>query len=131
LFDNNLSPYLAKAIGALCASEELEVVHKRQKFRGDTPDVDWIRSLGNEGGWAVITEDRLTRNPLEKEALRRSGLTTFILASGWARLTFWDQAWHLVRWWPRIVTQAGLVHGGVFVVPVKFSGKGKFKPIRL
>jgi hypothetical protein len=69
---------------------------------------------------------------MEKEALRRLGLAAFILKSGWSQLAHWDKAWRLVRWWPRIVEQANLVHGGaVFLVPVNFRGVGKFEQVRL
>ena len=98
----------------------------------NTPDVIWIGALATEGDWCIITQDRLTKKSLEKEALRQSGLIAFILAKGWSGLKEWDKAWHLVRWWPRILTQAALVKGGAaFQVPVRFSGKGKFTQIRL
>lgn len=132
LFDNNLSPRLSKAIGALCDPLGVDIQHIREKFSGNTPDVEWIGALATEGDWCIITQDRLTKKSLEKEALRRSGLIAFILAKGWSALKEWDKAWHLVRWWPRILEQAALVEGGAaFQVPVKFSGKGKFTQIRL
>ena len=132
LFDNNLSPHLAKAIDALCKPDGIEVRHIRDKFAGDTPDTEWIAALAAEVDWCIVSQDRLTKNPLEKEALRRSGLTAFILQKGWIALTAWEKAWRLVRWWPRIMDQARLVEGGaVFAVSVRFSGKGKFKQIML
>jgi hypothetical protein len=95
------------------------------------PDVDWIKTLSDEGGWVIVTHDRFTKNSLEKEALRASGLITFILAKGWANLPEWEKAWVLVRWWPRIIDQSELVKMGAFFVPVKFSGKGRFEPVKL
>ena len=131
-FDNNLSPPLAQAIGALCKPWGIEVVHLREKFAENTHDVEWIDALAQEGGWCIVTGDRLKKNPLEREALRRSGLTAFILTKGWTNLKDWDGAWHLVRWWPQIMKQADLVEGGAaFDVPVKFSGKGKFKQVKM
>jgi hypothetical protein len=130
LVDNNLSPYLAKALAALCEPDSIEVKHLRDKFAANTPDVDWIGALAAEGDWAVVSQDRLTRKSPEREALRRSGLTAFILAKGWSQLGEWDKAWHLVRWWPRIMASAGLV-SGAFEVPVVFSGQGKLKQIAL
>src|SRR4030095_2917360 len=103
LLDNNLSPYLANALGALCQPEGIAVQHLRQKFKPDTSDVDWIAALSTEGDWSIVSQDRLTRKSPEREALRRSGLTAFILASGWSDLQEWDKAWHLIRWWPRIM----------------------------
>ena len=131
-FDNNLSPYLAKALAALCESQDVAVEHLREKFPVATTDVEWIRRLADEGDWSVITQDRLIRNPLEKEAFRQSGLTAFVLTKTWAGHRYWEKAAQLVRWWPRIMEQAGLVEGGAaFEVPWRFSGKGKFKALRL
>ena len=107
-------------------------MHLRERFAKDTPDVEWINVLAVEGDWCIVTGDRLKKNPLEREALRRSGLTAFFLTKGWANLKEWDKAWHLVRWWSRIMDQPGLVEGGAaFDVPVRFSGKGKFKQIKM
>ena len=132
LFDNNLSPHLAKAIHVLSEPHGAEVQHIRDKFASNTPDHKWINALAAEGSWCIISQDRLTKNSLEKEALRRSGLTAFILAKGWIDHTEWEKAWHLMRWWPRIMEQADLVTGGAaFEVPFRFSGKGQFKQIKL
>lgn len=132
IFDNNLSIYLARAIAALCEPEGVVVSHIREKFPEGTPDVEWIYGLAVEKDWAVVTQDRLTRNPLEKEALRRSGLTAFILVRGWAHHKEWEKAAQLVRWWPRIMEQADLVRGGAaFQVPWRWTGKGRFQQIRL
>ena len=131
-FDNNLSPYLAKALDALCRPGGVAVEHLRAKFPEDISDVEWIGRLAKEGEWSVITQDRLIRNPLEKLAFRQSGLTAFVLTKAWARQKYWEKAARLVRWWPRIMEQAELVEGGAaFEVPWRFSGKGKFKTLRL
>lgn len=132
LIDNNLSPYLARALAALSSPHDIEVIHLRDKFLKNTPDIEWINALSTEQGWSVVTQDRLIKNPLEKEALRRSGLTAFVLAKGWSAQLEWDKAAQLVRWWPRIIEQASLVRGGAaFQVPWKISGKGQFKQIQL
>ena len=131
-FDNNLSIHLARAIAALCKPERIEVTHLRDKFPANISDVEWIDALASEQDWVVISQDRLTRNPLEKEALRRSGLIAFILVKGWSRHREWDIAAQLVRWWPRIMEAAEMVQGGAaFEVPWNVTGKGKFKQIRL
>ncbi len=130
--DANLSPHLARALGALCAPDGNVVEHIRDKFPHSTPDVEWIAALAKEGGWVIISQDRFHKNPLEKEALRLAGLTVFVLKRSWVGQKNWEKASRLVRWWPRIVEQADLVTGGaVFEVPYKFSGKGRFQQIRL
>jgi hypothetical protein len=109
------------------------VVHITEKFSANTPDIEWVSRLAEEGGWIVLSHDRaMTRRAPELEALRRSGLTVFMLARAWSSQKMWDQAAALVRWWPRILEQAELIAGGaVFEVPFGFSNKKKLKQIRL
>lgn len=119
-------------MNALCEPEGIEVTHLRLMFSSDIRDVDWISTLASEGDWSIVTQDRLIKNPLEKEALRRSGLVAFILARAWSNHRYWEVAAQLVQWWPRIMEQAGLVQpGAVFEIPWKFAGKGKLKALRL
>lgn len=134
LFDNNLSPHLAHAIGELSKFEEgpPEVIHLRDRFPAETPDVEWITALAAEGGWAVLSQDRFTKSTLEREALRRSGLIVFALAKVWTGQRHWEKAHNLVRWWPAILDQATRYQGGAAVrVPWRFSGKGRFEQIQL
>lgn len=126
--DNNLPPSLAKALHELTSPAQHEVLHLRDRFSPSTPDVEWIESLAEEGDWVIVTQDRLNKNALEKKALRDSKLTTFFLKKGWTDQKHWDKAWKLVRWWPSIIWQADRVEAGAaFLVPVQFSGKGKFE----
>ena len=93
LFDNNLSPYLARGIHALSAPHRVEVQHHRDKFfRGNIPDHEWIAQLEEEGDWSIVSHDRFSKNSLEREALRQSELIAFILAKGWSNLAEWDKA---------------------------------------
>ena len=129
-FDNNLSWRLARAIGELSSACDVKVMHLRDKFPMNVTDVEWIGTLGKEGDWAIISQDRLVKNPLEKEALRLSVLTAFILKKSW--INHWDKAAQLVRWWPRIMEVNGLVEAGaVYEVPWRITGKGRFNPIKL
>jgi hypothetical protein len=100
-------------------------------FAKISPDVEWINKLGSEGDWAVITKDRLRKNPAEREALRRTGLLVFIFTRQWSEHREWDLAWSLVRWWPRLLSVAESVKSGAFSVPYKFSGGGKMDQIQL
>lgn len=131
LVDNNLSPALAKALNELSAAEPHEIVHLREHFPHDTADHVWIGELGKQGGWSIVSQDRLFKGSLEKEALRRAGLTAFILQRAWTRLRHWEKSWRLVRWWPSIVEISERVDGGAFEVPVRFTGKGRLRQIRL
>jgi hypothetical protein len=53
-FDNQLSPHLATAVGALAKVDGHEVTHLREKFAPNTTDVEWINALSSEGNWIVI-----------------------------------------------------------------------------
>jgi len=126
--DNNLPVSLAIALNALAQPQGHEVTHLSQRFALSTPDHEWINALAREEGWVLVTQDRLSKNDLEKKAFRESGLTAFFLMKGWSSLKYWDKAWKLVRWWPAIIDQAKRVQPGAsFQVPVNFSGNGKFK----
>jgi hypothetical protein len=108
--DNNLSPALARALHALLETEGDQVVHLIERFAPDTADRVWIDALGAEGGWIIISADRrINRNPIEREAWRRSRLVVFFLGPQWRRLRNVEIAWRLLRWWPRIEEQARLV----------------------
>jgi hypothetical protein len=133
LCDANISPHLARALNALSVPDGHSVQHLTEKFSADTPDIEWVQLLSVEGGWAVVTQDRaMARNPIEQEALRRSGLTVFMLGRAWNSQRQWDKAAALVRWWPRIVEQALLVAGGAaFEVPWGYSSKKRLRQIRI
>ena len=127
LIDNNLPPGLASALNELASPFGDTVVHLRRKFAEDVADIQWMSALSDEGGWAAVTQDRLSRNPAERAVLRKTNLTAFILARGWGSLEYWEKAWRLVRWWPSIAKVAG--HSiGVYEVPLKFR-LGKLRQI--
>lgn len=108
--DNNLSPYLARALHTLLEPEGDQVVHLSDRFTPDTEDRVWIEALAAESDWVVVSADRrIHRNPIEREAWRRSRLIVFFLSPQWRRLRNIDIAWRLLRWWPRIEEQARLV----------------------
>jgi hypothetical protein len=108
--DNNLSPYLARALHTLLEPEGDQVIHLIDRFARDIKDRAWIEALAAEGGWVIISADRrIHRNRLEREAWRRSRLVVFFLGPQWRRLRNIEIAWRLLPWWPRIEEQARLV----------------------
>lgn len=121
-FDNCISPRLAAAIGAL---SEYEVKHLRDKFPPNTPDIEWLRVLSEEGDWIIISGDtRIFRTSHELAAWRSAGLTGFFWSSQWFKKKIWEHAWRLVRWWPKIEEQAKLVEAGAaFELPLKYNSK--------
>jgi hypothetical protein len=51
-------------------------------FPQDTPDVDWIRVVG-EQGWVLLTKDAaIRRNELERRALVAAKVAAFMLGNG-------------------------------------------------
>jgi hypothetical protein len=124
-FDNQLSPHLASAINALAKGDGHSALHLRDKFPADTPDIDWIRKLSEEGDWVLICGDLdITRTKAERSVWKSAGLVGFFLKHGWMQQKPWDQAWRLVKWWPSIVTQAQIAApGSTYLVQVNPTGK--------
>jgi hypothetical protein len=112
------------------SAHEHEVLHLRDRFSEDAADELWIPALAKEGGWIIISGDtRIARTPQLRVIWTNAKLTTFFLGKAWMKEKFWENAWRLVRWWPRIIEQAALVApGAAFDVPWRPSGK--FRQIR-
>lgn len=127
--DNCLSPRYAKSLNALSERDGHEVVHLVDKFPRDSTDPHWIRSLGAEGDWAIVSGDtRIIKSKELRREWQAARLTAFFLASGWMKISYWDQITMLTRWWPRILSQAALVQRGTgFEVP--YRAPGTFKPV--
>ena len=84
--DNCLAIRHARALNEMVKPEH-SFTHLQDKFTASTTDVDWIRGLGQEGGWVVISGDyRIGKNAHEREAWRASALTVFFLTKGWTNL---------------------------------------------
>lgn len=118
-FDNNLSPKLARSLDILVRPEH-QVVHLKEKFPADAPDVIWMRSLAKESDWVIVSGDlQIRRNPHEIKAWQEAGHTTFFLKKGWIDLTFWDQAWKFAKVFPDVVAKARRADKGsaFFITP--------------
>jgi len=101
LFDNNLSPKLAKTLSYLEGNDGIVVEHIKEKFSSDTPDIEWINKLAKEGGWFVITEDtQIRKKPHERKAWQESHIPIVFLSKLWVKQNFWDIAWRLIKYWP-------------------------------
>lgn len=132
LFDNNLPPSLARGIAELSRTDVdiTEVVALRDKFAANTPDETWMRQLQVEGGWIVKSGDQFRKTRAEREVLRQTGLTVFVLDPQWADHVYWDKAARLVLWWPNIVKVAKLTSKTAMRVPWRFTSKSTFEQIR-
>jgi hypothetical protein len=120
-FDNCISPRYTRALRVLAEVQKYELLHLAEKFdREDIKDEDWIRALGEEGDWVIISGDpRITKGKAEKRAWRESGLTGFFFGKGWSSRSYWKQAEDIVRWWPKIVLEARKTEPGTgYIIPV-------------
>ena len=110
--DNNVAPRLARGFNEFVKGEH-EVVHLREKFRADTPDVEWMHALAGEKGWVIVSGDvAIGHNPHEVEAWKDAGHTIFFLKSGWTNIEFWQQVQKLAKCFPEIVALAGRARAG-------------------
>jgi PIN like domain len=118
LLDHNLSPRLARCLQALF--EEHIVVALRDKFSVNAPDIEWIKALDTEKGWAVLTKDlRIRTRPHEKAALDRSRVVYFFLAGSWRKCSVEQTAARLIRLIPTMAAQTELAESGRFELPFK------------
>ena len=83
---------------------EHEVVHLRDRFSQETPDVEWMQQLADESGWVILSGDvAIGRNPHEVEAWKAAGHTIFFLKAGWTNIEFWQQVQKLARCFSNII----------------------------
>jgi hypothetical protein len=119
LLDHNLAPRLARCLQALFVKDH-EIVAFGERFPIDAADVDWIRALDQEGGWAVLTKDlRIRTRPHERAALDRSRIVYFFLAGSWRKYKVEETAARLIRLVPLMAAQTALIERGRFELPIK------------
>ena len=128
--DENLSPALARALDAVCAIDNHQVVHVNDYAKG-AKDLQ-LFDLAVEAGIEVhITQDHHFRRSVEKETISRVGLIVFVLASGWNDMEHYQKAAWLIEWWPKMMTMAKLTApGGIYVVPACNARRGRIKQYR-
>lgn len=120
MFDHNISHLIARALAELFRGEH-EVIALRDRFRMDTPDVEWIDELSKEDRWVIISGDRrITRNKTEYEAFRRSRLVGFFLSAGLQKSKETKKLERILAQWESIEKQFDLVRGSaIFELQMK------------
>ena len=125
--DENLSPALARALNAVCAVDDHEVIHVTDYAKGSKDEL--LFALAVQAGIEVhITQDHHFRRGVEKETISRVGLIVFVLASGWNDMEHYQKAAWLIEWWPKIIALAALTApGGIYIVPACNARRGRIK----
>ena len=104
LFDNTLPPKLAKALNILVQPEH-EIRHLKEPFFASIQDEDWIKGLGEDDHWIIVTADmRAERNAHEFDAWKQTKRPVITLKSGWLDLPFWRQMNILTKSFPKIIS---------------------------
>lgn len=127
-FDHNMSPAMARAFNELFKGEH-DVATLVDKFKRDTPDVEWINQLSDEGHWVIISGDRrITRNRAEYNAFRNSKLIGFFLSPGLYKSRVTKQMERILALWENIEVLARTVEGGaMFELPMKSNRAKQLK----
>jgi len=117
--DNCLAIRHARALNEMVKPEH-SFVHLQDKFPPDIKDEAWIRKLGTEGGWVIISGDyRIGKSAHERAAWRESGLTAFFLKKGWTNLPPLQQHSKLALILNDIITKAAHAEPGTgFLIAV-------------
>lgn len=122
LVDHNLSPAIPRALQHLFPHHTFVALSDR--FPADTDDVDWMRDLDHDSGWAVLTKDiRIQSRPHERLALDRSKIVFFFLSGGWRKFSVPETAARLIRLVPLMAKQVEIVERGRFELPINAGSK--------
>jgi hypothetical protein len=110
--DNCLAIRNARALNEMVQPQH-SFTHLQVKFPANTKDEVWIRALGSEGGWVVISGDyRIGKSEHERRAWHESGLTIFFLSKGWTNITPLQQHSKLASILEKIIEEAGRALAG-------------------
>ena len=99
-FDNNLSYKLSNGLKEFGEN----VIHLRDIFSEDTPDVEWLEHIGKEGLVLITRDKRIRYNPFELSALKEHKVGAFFI--GGKTLSACQLIQIIVRNWPKIKESA-------------------------
>jgi hypothetical protein len=128
MLDHNLSARTARALNTLYGPAH-EITPLRDKFPTDTDDIDWIRALHDEGGWAVLTKDlRIRTKPHERAEMDKSNIVFFFLDGAWKKYGVEETTARLIRLFQNMDTHVGSNERGRINLPV--NAGSQLKPHR-
>lgn len=118
LIDHNLPPRLAVALHTIFEPEH-EITSLWKKFgRHNVKDDEWIPTLGDEGGWAVLSADmNIARKRPSRELFIRAGLVGFFFSPAMQKWPLSRQAARVLTIWPQMTSHVSTTASGVFEMP--------------
>ena len=121
--DECASNKIVQAIKLVCLSDGIELDHVRDHHEHRTPDETWIPRFAEDGGKIYISGDAaILKRPHQLVAVRDAGLASIVLSEQFTHMKRYDQAAHLMYWWPRIEQCAKDAKvGECWLVPPKFD----------
>ena len=110
--DNCLAIRHARALHEMVKPEH-SFAHLQDLFSADTKDEVWIRQLGEQGDWIVISGDyRIGKSAHERAAWHQSGPAVFFLNQGWMNIPPLQQQGRLALILDRIIEEAKKAKAG-------------------
>ena len=78
-----------------------EIIHIKDKFgRGDLPDEEWIKALGAEGKWSILSGDtNIARKKPTREILLSNNLVGFFPAPAIMKLDLARKTGRILYLW--------------------------------
>lgn len=116
--DNNLPPRLARGLHTLFEHEHVVTCH-RDKF-GNThiADEDWMRALGAEGSWIILSGDlNIARKKPSRDLFLRLGLVGFFPRKAVMELPLPRKAARILELWEAMDRLSNTVQSGCFELP--------------
>jgi PIN like domain len=117
LVDNMFPIRLGKGLGELFADQH-HVEHIREKFgTGSLSDEEWIKRLGSEGGWSVLSGDRrIASNRLSRNLFLSNNLVGFFPKSAVLDMPFHKQVSRILTVWPLMEAIAASADRGCYAI---------------
>jgi hypothetical protein len=120
LFDNNISPRLAKMLSAL----EVDASPLREVLDEDATDEAILEFLHSHPYVWMSGDRKQTTRPTQAKLLKAAKVTALYLGPFWSKMTGWEQAVWLMRRWEVI---DGFVRGVArgTIAEIKQNGKSQ------
>tara|TARA_B100000614_G_C14260105_1_gene374680 strand:+ start:82 stop:537 length:456 start_codon:yes stop_codon:yes gene_type:complete len=110
-FDENTSPYLAKAFKILQKrrnikfNESFSIHHTQTLFEKGIEDENWIEEIGKENGVAITYDTNIHKSRIQRELYLEKGVGIFFMKRPISKgPDFWEQVKFLVANWEVILS---------------------------